>query len=87
MEKEIAKFSKNATEEVIVRLNDFKDHDLVDIRVWIKPLSNEEEPKATKKGICIRVEQVPELLESLKKAEKAYKEELEKRVKGEINQG
>ena len=87
MEKEIAKFSKNAAEEIIVKLTNFRNRDLIDIRIWNKPLLNEEQPKATKKGICIRVEQIPELLESLKKAEKAYSEELDKRVKEEINQG
>jgi len=37
MEKEIASFSKNRTELVMVRLLDFKEKRYVDIRVLLKP--------------------------------------------------
>ncbi len=81
MEKEVAKFGKNAAEEVIVHLKDYKHQDLVDIRVFLRPLMGEEnqEPKATQKGICLRVEQIPNLLDALKKAEQAYEELKESR--------
>ena len=53
MDKEIAKFDKNAREEVRIKLTNFKGHDLVDIRSWIKPISSKEEAQPTKKGITI----------------------------------
>lgn len=74
MEKQIAKFNKNATEEVIVRLSNYKGLDLVDIRVYVKPITSKEELKATRKGICLRVEHIPVLLKALKEAEKTMKE-------------
>ena len=81
MEKQIAMFNKNATEEIIVKLTEFKGKDLVDIRVYVKPLTSGEELKPTKKGICVRVEAIPDLLAALKKVEKDYKEQFEKRAK------
>ena len=81
MKKEIAKFGKNAEEEVIVNLMDYKRHDLVDIRIFLRPLFNdkEQEPRPTRKGICLRVEQLSELIDALKEAEKAYEELKESR--------
>lgn len=73
MEKQIAKFNKNSTEEVLVKLIEYKGLDLIDIRAYVKPLTSEEELKATRKGICLRVEHIPQLLKALKEAEKASK--------------
>lgn len=74
MEKQVARFNKNATEEVIVKLVNYKGLDLIDIRSYVKPLTSDEELKATRKGICLKVECISELLKALKEAEKASKE-------------
>ena len=84
MDKEIAKFTKNATEEVIVRIVEYKGKDLVDIRAYVKPLISDEGLKATRKGICVRLEQLPELINALKAAEKESKKIKDARS-GEIN--
>ena len=77
MDKEIAKFDKNAREEIRIKLTNFKGHDLIDIRSWIKPISSKEEPQPTKKGITIKVEQITELVNALNDAEKEYKKAIE----------
>jgi len=69
MEQEIARFEKNASEEVIVKLTNYKGKDLVDIMAYYG-----DEPKPTPKGITLRIEQIPPLVEALIKAEKIYKE-------------
>jgi len=81
MEKQIAMFNKNATEEIIVKLTEFEGKNFIDIRAYVKPLTSRGELIPTKKGICMKVETVAELLTALKKVEKVYKEELEKRAK------
>jgi len=73
MQKEIAKIEKNAEEEIIVQLTNFKGYDLVDLRVWVKSLIGEA-GKPTKKGLTIKPDILPELIEALKKADRAYRE-------------
>jgi len=68
--KIISRFSKNAQEEVIIQLTNFKGYKLIDIRVWLKSLPTENgESKATKKGISLKTEAIPKLIEALKNAE------------------
>lgn len=69
MNKIIKKINKNALEEVVVQLTNFRERDLIDLRIWIKPLPTEEgESKPTKKGICLGIGAIPELIEALKEA-------------------
>jgi len=82
MQREIAKIDKNSQEEIIVQLTNFKGHDLVDLRVWTKPLLGEKDAKETptKKGLAIKPELLEELIEALKKADQAYYESKERRA-------
>ena len=68
MEEQIATFQKNASEDVIVKLTEYRGVEGVDIRAYIKPLINREEPQATRKGIFLRIEFIPELLKALEEA-------------------
>ena len=74
MEEQIATFQKNASEDVIVKLTEYRGVEGVDIRAYIKPLINREEPQATRKGIFLRIEFIPELLKALEDASKTYDE-------------
>ena len=76
MNKAIAEINKNALELVVIRLSEFKGHDLIDIRIWMKPEDPREEGelKPTKKGISLGIDAIPELIQALEKAQ----EELEK---------
>ena len=76
MEQEVARFQKNATETVIVKLTNFKGSDLVDIRAHVEGQSGQGgvEMKPTQKGLTLKVGLIPELIEALKKAETTYKE-------------
>lgn len=80
MTKEIAKIEKNAQEEIIVQLTEFKGYDLVDLRVWGKSLMGET-GKPTKKGLTVKPGLLPELIEALQKAERTYKEAQEKEAR------
>jgi len=73
MTKEIAKIEKNAQEEIIVQLTEFKGYDLVDLRVWAKSVIGET-GKPTRKGLSIKPDILPELIEALQKAERTYRE-------------
>jgi len=73
MTKEIAKIEKNAQEEIIVQLTEFKGYDLVDLRVWAKSVIGEP-GKPTKKGLSVKPDILPELIRALQKAERTYRE-------------
>jgi len=66
MEKEIASFSKNRTELVKVRLQDYQDKQYVDIRIFLKPdLVKGDTGHATGKGITLHVDHLSELRRAL----------------------
>ena len=65
----IATFTKSTAEEVRVSLSKFKGFDLVDARVWADPDDGDGDRRPTRKGLCLRVERLPELLEALRQAE------------------
>lgn len=72
MNKIIKKIDKNSLEEVIIQLTNFKGKDLIDIRVWTKPLPTEEgASKPSKKGVCLSISAIPDLVEGLKEAQRA----------------
>jgi len=75
MTKEIAKIDKNSQEEIIVQLTEFKGHDLVDLRVWTKPLAGEADAKETptRKGLTVKPDLIPELIEALQEAARTYR--------------
>jgi hypothetical protein len=73
MEKEIARIGKNALEEIRVKLTEYNGYDLVDMRVWAKhPIYEKETP--TRKGLTVNPELIPEIVEALEKAKRAFRE-------------
>jgi hypothetical protein len=74
VQREIAKVEKNGAENIIVQLTEWQGRDLVDVRVWNKPLPGEKDAKGipTKKGLTFKPDILPELIEALQKAEREY---------------
>jgi len=68
MEKEIANFSKNSTEQIKVMLKEYKGHQLIDFRVYF---ANPGESKfyPTRKGLTIKTDLIPQLKKALEEAE------------------
>ncbi|CAN5405917.1 hypothetical protein BH10PSE7_BH10PSE7_34040 [soil metagenome] len=60
----ICSFSKNQRERVVISIDAFKGHNLLDIRAFAVPQDGGEE-KPTPKGITIRVCLLDSLLEGL----------------------
>ena len=56
-------FPKNSREEVRARLATFKGHRLADIRVFVADEHDVDRP--TKRGVAIRVEDLPKLREAV----------------------
>ena len=75
-DKEIAVFTKNALEEVRIKLVTWEGKNYLDVRVWFNNNGNEFFP--TKKGLTIGVEFVPKLLDALQKATVALKKAKDK---------
>lgn len=67
----IANMKKNTVEEILFTLREYKGHRLVDIRVYTDA---EDYQGPTKKGICLRIEQLPEFMGCLEKVQRALKE-------------
>ncbi len=61
----VARIEKNAREHVRVSLTTFNNFELVDVRVFAQ---GDDGDVATRKGISIRVTQLPELISALKDA-------------------
>jgi hypothetical protein len=65
----IACIEKNRLEEIRITLCRFKGVDLVDVRTFVNFSGTpEEDHKATKKGISLKIEPLPELIEALQDA-------------------
>jgi hypothetical protein len=64
----VATIQKNADEELRVSIDEFRGHVLVDVRVFAA-FTAARVPMATKKGLSLRIEQLPDLVEALKDAE------------------
>lgn len=54
---------KNAREEIRITLDDFKGHQLVNLRVWFDGGNGEYRPG--KQGVAFRLDLLPEVLEAL----------------------
>lgn len=81
MKKEIARFRKNSTEEVIIKLTEINGQDFLDLRVYVNPVIPSEELIATKKGICLRSDLIPAIQKALKKAEEELKKQKQEEKK------
>ena len=64
----VGRFQKNAREEVRVTLHNYKGNDLLDIRAWYADPDGEFKPG--KRGLSVRVEKLPILLDLLTEARK-----------------
>ncbi len=67
----IASFPKNTLEEVRLQVVNYKGYDLIDLRVWA--LKDGKDAVATRKGISISIELLPELKKAVLALEKALK--------------
>ena len=74
MDEIIGVIKKNAAEEIRVVLSEYRGHELVSIRVFASYDGTDSEKKPTRKGITVRVGQLPALIEALNKAQAARKE-------------
>jgi len=70
----IDEFSRNSIEVVKTRFTKWQGREFLDVRVWVSPHPGSREAKPTHKGICLRLDLVPKLLESLSKAQKILEE-------------
>jgi len=69
MQKLIDQFDKNSLEKVKVHLQEWKGEKYIDVRVWILPDAGEEGAEiATKKGLTLHCELIPDLIKALEKA-------------------
>lgn len=65
----VACVQKNQREEIRISLSRFKGVDLIDVRTFVNfGGTPDDERNATKKGISLKVERLPELLDALKAA-------------------
>jgi len=64
----LASFPKNATEEVRINRENYRGHDLVDVRVFGRFGGPAAVLMPTKWGISIQVAQLPALIEALQRA-------------------
>jgi hypothetical protein len=65
----IATIEKNAIEQLRVELSEYQGHNLISLRIWANYDSSTDDKHPTKKGLALRVEKLPELIEALQKAE------------------
>lgn len=76
----IATIKKNSKEDVVVSLGTYKEYKLLGIRVF-SDYKNEGDKRPTPKGLSIKAELIPQMLEALQDAEK------EARRRGWLGQG
>ncbi len=66
----IATVEKNRSEDVRIALTEYMGADLVDLRIWAA-YDGAGERKATRKGVSLRIGQLPALLRALEAAQEA----------------
>lgn len=64
----VARFAKNTMEDVVVALDQFRNVDLVDVRVYASFDSPSGERRPTKKGISIKRELLGDMILALQAA-------------------
>ena len=72
-EQTVATIEKNKGEVVHITLKEYQGHDLLDVRVFYKPAEGGE-PRPTAKGVCMKVERLPELISALQEAERTARD-------------
>lgn len=71
----VARFAKNTMEDVVVALDTFRNVPLIDVRVHASFSTPGAERKPTKKGISLKRELLPDLIEALHSASVAIEAE------------
>ena len=65
----IDEFHKTSVEKVKIHLQGWKGNAYIDVRVWkVEGSQDQQADIATKKGICISIELLPDLIKILQKA-------------------
>jgi len=73
VDKTVKTFTKNKFQEIRVGVKNFRDNDLIDIRVWTQTqFSDDKVP--TSKGVSFNVSLFPEFKEAVLKLEETLKE-------------
>lgn len=62
-EATVYRFEKNSRESVLARLTNYRGLNLADLRVHVAGVDGQ--PRPTPKGIAVRVEDLPKLLEAV----------------------
>jgi hypothetical protein len=60
----IETLEKNQVEKVVVSLDEFRGHPLIDVRVYAA-YSGQGEARPTRKGVSLKIEHLPALIEAL----------------------
>ena len=63
---ELASIPKNSREEIRISLDEFKGHQLVNLRVFFK--ADDGEMRPSKKGLAFKASLLPDMLDALRKA-------------------
>ncbi len=66
MAEVLKRFKKNSSEEIWIAITDYKERELLDLRVYYRPI-DEEEMKPTKRGVSLALNKAPDLLAALEK--------------------
>jgi len=65
----ITEFDKNSLEKIKVHVNEYNGNRYIDVRVWFLPEAAEPGNEiATKKGIRLHCELIPDLIQALEQA-------------------
>ena len=67
---------------VIIKINDFRGVNYIDIRAYRKPTFPDKEPRHTHKDLKLKCELIPRIIEILKKAEEFKNQEQEEKDVG-----
>lgn len=73
MNRTIAQITKNSLDTIVIEFSEFKGRDFLSLRTYTV-FDGSPEPRPTKKGITIKPDQIPELLEALCEAERQARE-------------
>lgn len=66
MAEVLKRFKKNSSEEIWVAITDYKERELLDLRVYYRPI-DDAEMKPTKRGVSLALSKAPDLLAALEK--------------------
>lgn len=68
MDQRIANIEKNAREQLVIGLTEFKGHQLLDLRIYV---DGDDDLKPTKKGVTVGVRMLPGIIDALVQARTA----------------